>query len=123
VIVGQLTVDIGPAPSERRCNDCGMTVTRGQPDPCFGGPLPGVRFACCGHGEDYGYIAFENGVVVRPHRRGQLTVDDVTCHYGADEQNRNCRLPEQGSPRAAYARSGAAWAVAMLLSTGGHPAW
>lgn len=105
--------------SERRCGDCGMTVVRGQPDPCFGGPLPGVRFACCGHGEDYGYIAFENGVVVRPHRRGQLTVDDVTLHYDLD----GCARPEQGKPRAAYGRQGYYALVAWLLSTTGHQPW
>lgn len=36
------------------------------PDACFGGMLPGVKFACCGHGsENGGYIVFDNGVVVR----------------------------------------------------------
>lgn len=34
------------------------------PDPCFG-KLPGVTAACCGHGQEPGYISFENGVVVR----------------------------------------------------------
>ena len=33
-------------------------------DPCLG-YLPGVRYACCGHGEEHGYIFFDNGVVVR----------------------------------------------------------
>lgn len=33
-------------------------------DPCLG-HLPGVRYACCGHGVDHGYIFFENGVIVR----------------------------------------------------------
>lgn len=102
----------------RRCNDCGQTVTRGQPDPCLG-HLPGVRFACCGHGEDHGYIAFENGVVVRPHRRGQLTVDDVTLHFDGE----GVTLPEQGKPRVAYARQGVAQVVEVLLSTAGHSPW
>ena len=35
-----------------------------DPDPCLG-MLPGVNFACCGHGTDNGYIAFENGVTIR----------------------------------------------------------
>lgn len=40
-------------------------------DPCLG-HLPGVAFACCGHGKDTvsrehfqrGYIAFENGTII-----------------------------------------------------------
>lgn len=37
-----------------------------EPDPCLG-ELPGVRGACCGHGNDsIAYIGFENGVVIRP---------------------------------------------------------
>lgn len=41
------------------------------PDPCLG-ELPGVDFACCGHGGEpgttstgAGYIKFSNGVVLR----------------------------------------------------------
>jgi hypothetical protein len=33
-------------------------------DPCIA-RLPGVRYACCGHGVREGYIQFDNGVVVR----------------------------------------------------------
>jgi len=33
-------------------------------DPCLG-CLPGVAFACCGHGDREMYIAFENGVTIR----------------------------------------------------------
>jgi hypothetical protein len=39
----------------------------GKADPCLG-VLPGVLYACCGHGDKpfkSGYIAFENGVTVR----------------------------------------------------------
>ena len=46
------------------CPKCLSVVEgTGHPDPCIGN-LPGVRYACCGHGKDYGYIVFENGVVV-----------------------------------------------------------
>ncbi|MGD9381430.1 MAG: hypothetical protein PVI03_03215 [Candidatus Thorarchaeota archaeon] len=46
------------------CPKCQSVVEgAGHPDPCLG-KLPGVRFACCGHGKDYGYIVFENGTVV-----------------------------------------------------------
>ena len=43
-------------------------------DPCLG-VLPGVAFACCGHGGN-GYIAFENGTTVDLH------VNKVTGHPG-----------------------------------------
>ena len=34
-------------------------------DPCLG-VLPGVSYACCGHGDpDDAYVAFENGIVFR----------------------------------------------------------
>jgi hypothetical protein len=35
-----------------------------EDDPCIAG-LPGVRFACSGHGVGEGYINFDNGVVLR----------------------------------------------------------
>lgn len=56
---------------ERPCTRCGL-VAEGldAPDPCLG-YLPGVKFGCCGHGEE-GYISFENDIIVR----GPLTVDD-----------------------------------------------
>jgi hypothetical protein len=41
----------------------------GTPDPCLG-VLPGVSYACCGHGvAEKTYIAFENGVVIRAFDR------------------------------------------------------
>lgn len=54
-----------------KCDNCGLKVTKdlktdrgGYADPCMG-ILPGVKFACCGHGTKGGYIFFENGVTVR----------------------------------------------------------
>lgn len=47
----------------RPCKRCGKIFERGEVDPCLG-ELPGVTNACCGHGKK-GYIAFENGVVIR----------------------------------------------------------
>jgi hypothetical protein len=41
-----------------------MKRTREGHDPCIA-RLPGVRYACCGHGVHEGYIQFENGVVLR----------------------------------------------------------
>jgi hypothetical protein len=54
------------------CKGCGLKVKAehrtksGYADPCLG-VLPGVKYACCGHGDpdDAAYIFFENGVIVR----------------------------------------------------------
>jgi hypothetical protein len=35
-----------------------------EDDPCIA-HLPGIRYACCGHGTGDGYLYFENGIVVR----------------------------------------------------------
>ncbi len=48
----------------RVCKVCKQELDYEKPDPCLG-YLPGVKFACCGHGEkDGGYIKFENGVAI-----------------------------------------------------------
>lgn len=53
-----------------RCQHCGVErpgVSDGpvSADPCLG-VLPGVRFACCGHGvRANAYVRFENGVTLR----------------------------------------------------------
>ena len=45
----------------RPCAECGRERQHDQPDPCLGW-LPGVKFACCGHGfEGFGYIVHEDG--------------------------------------------------------------
>lgn len=50
---------------ERPCGECGLHPTPEGHDPCLG-TLPGVRNACCGHGDpDEAYIEFDCGVVVR----------------------------------------------------------
>jgi hypothetical protein len=47
------------------CPRCGyVKQILGEPDGCLG-RLPGVSFACCGHGKRPGYIVFENGIRVR----------------------------------------------------------
>lgn len=57
------------------CSACGLTCTKKEKvksetgvvtyvDPCLG-KLPGVKFACCGHGKRHGYMFFENGVTIR----------------------------------------------------------
>ena len=52
------------------CPSCGKSYRPGEePDPCLG-ELPGVREACCGHGEHHkAYVMFENGVLFRGVRR------------------------------------------------------
>jgi hypothetical protein len=51
------------------CPECGLARGADGYDPCLG-ELPGVNFACCGHG-GYphgcidGYISFNNGAIVR----------------------------------------------------------
>jgi hypothetical protein len=45
------------------CKHCGRRKT-GYHDPCIEN-LPGVDYACCGHGAGPGYVAFSNGVVIR----------------------------------------------------------
>lgn len=49
------------------CPKCKMAFIKdksGLIDPCLG-KLPGVKFACCGHGVNDGYIMFDNGRIIR----------------------------------------------------------
>lgn len=58
------------------CPECGLARGEDKVDPCLG-KLPGVLFACCGHGgktPNTGYIYFENGTCVR---FGELNVEHV----------------------------------------------
>ena len=50
--------------NRRRCKACGLSRKKSGHDPCIEN-LPGVKFACCGHGIEPGYIYFENGTIVR----------------------------------------------------------
>lgn len=59
------------------CPHCYMTRTN-EVDPCLG-RLPGVLYACCGHGGKTscwpsGYIYFENGMTLR---FSMVAVDDL----------------------------------------------
>lgn len=49
---------------DKRCPRCKMINKFDAPDYCLG-YLPGVSNACCGHGENEGYISFTNGITVR----------------------------------------------------------
>lgn len=42
------------------CRACGQRRTEDGHDPCIAN-LPGVLYACCGHGVEGGYIKFEDG--------------------------------------------------------------
>lgn len=59
---GQRTID---APV-RACTLCRKYPTPEGHDPCIAN-LPGVAFACCGHGVEEGYISFNNGTLIRGH--------------------------------------------------------
>jgi hypothetical protein len=50
--------------SLRRCPKCGDGETKDGHDPCIA-KLPGVEFACCGHGVERAYVKFYDGEVVR----------------------------------------------------------
>lgn len=44
------------------CERCELTLGENGHDPCLE-TLPGVKFACCGHG-GFGYIKFKNGTTL-----------------------------------------------------------
>lgn len=48
----------------RKCPTCDKYPTDEGHDPCIAN-LPGVNYACCGHGVRPGYISFEDGRVIR----------------------------------------------------------
>lgn len=48
----------------RRCPKCRLSATPEGHDPCIAN-LPGVDYACCGHGVEKGYVKFSNGLVLR----------------------------------------------------------
>lgn len=46
-----------------RCKYCNLVKTPQGHDPCIAN-LPGVVFACCGHGHTKGYLKFDDGRVI-----------------------------------------------------------
>lgn len=47
------------------CKHCNVKYDQNEPDPCLG-KLPGVEYACCGHGvQKQSYIKFLNGKIIR----------------------------------------------------------
>jgi len=65
----------------KTCKECRRQYNPAtDPDPCLG-YLPGVVFACCGHGNKQDmYIAFENGVVIRGYLKQQQNSDSDKKH-------------------------------------------
>lgn len=49
---------------QQRCTWCAMRRLPNGNDPCLG-TLPGVKFACCGHGQGGSYVMFRGGKVIR----------------------------------------------------------
>jgi len=49
---------------ERPCTRCGTPATKDRHDHCIAN-LPGVEYACCGHGKEDGYVKLYNGKVLR----------------------------------------------------------
>lgn len=76
---GWVYEDSTPASIDRPCPHCGLLPTPEGHDGCLG-TLPGVRFACCGHGIHRGYIQFTNGVIIR----GNFTIEVSTYTYKND---------------------------------------
>lgn len=68
----------------RPCGHCGLMYPDPDgPDPCLG-TLPGVRNACCGHGNrGQSYIQFTNGVVVRGF--DVIETDDKSAWCGEED--------------------------------------
>lgn len=57
--------DTGKPVGDRVCEHCKAFVSSIKPDPCLG-KLPGVKYACCGHGnKNLAYVVFENGIIIR----------------------------------------------------------
>ena len=49
---------------KRKCPKCNAFPTEDGHDACISN-LPGVRNACCGHGQEEGYIQFNDDTVIR----------------------------------------------------------
>lgn len=68
--------------NKTRCRACHIEYTPGlEPDPCLGW-LPGITAACCGHGDGYAVMVFDDLHVLK--FGGAVThVDRVPCrNYG-----------------------------------------
>ena len=74
-----------------KCPKCKKTRGADGHDPCLGG-LPGVLFACCGHGKNTGgYVYFENGVTLRGKFDVESKVSDEQLRESKDLSERQKR--------------------------------
>lgn len=60
----------------KKCPKCDRLPTKKGHDPCLA-DLPGVKFACCGHGVEKGYITFKDGTVIR----GKFKIEEEKCTH------------------------------------------
>lgn len=58
------------------CPKCGKKPTEKGHDPCIP-DLPGVDFACCGHGIKAGYVKFTNGIILTGEFNHTQSVDSI----------------------------------------------
>jgi hypothetical protein len=65
----------------RLCPKCKLPPTPEGHDPCIAN-LPGVDYACCGHGVELGYVMFSNGQVIRGRFDKRFPRNDIE-----EEQN------------------------------------
>ena len=49
---------------DRTCGKCGQEETKEGHDACLG-TLPGLKNACCGHGQEKPYVQFLDGIDIR----------------------------------------------------------
>jgi hypothetical protein len=62
--------------SDRVCYECGKKVKKSEPDACLGN-LPGVKNACCGHGDPArSYVHFTNGIILRGFNKIEHRVEE-----------------------------------------------
>ncbi|MCF8009252.1 MAG: hypothetical protein K9K32_05755 [Halanaerobiales bacterium] len=71
--------------TERPCANCGYYPTKEGHDYCLG-TLPGVRNACCGHGDiEEAYVQFLDGFSI--HGKNAVTVLEVLKKYNKRRKN------------------------------------
>ncbi len=71
---------------QKNCDLCRKPYVPGYDnDPCIEA-LPGIKYACCGHGSGNGYLFFENGIVVR-FKAGEIERNSETDCSGCGPQD------------------------------------
>jgi hypothetical protein len=53
------------------CANCGQVPSEERHDACIAN-LPGVNYACCGHGKGNGYLSMANGTLIYERETPQL---------------------------------------------------